>query len=197
MTFSFEEPQNHPWAARDWAFPTNCATGWISCHRLLKATPVTPVGLWGHAVVSQGRGNDSFIWHLQKAATSSCLQEQIPSDKQFLEVSSLWHTFFKEAKPDRLSLTQYQSIEQQQQLITPITANHWGTAFGEAQRARSWELAELCSQTLWIQHPHDRNNKPAAVSQKESPWSNTLQIPPIPQAENRDPGLFYVSGRAA
>lgn len=24
---------------RDWAFPTNCATGWISCHGLLKATP--------------------------------------------------------------------------------------------------------------------------------------------------------------
>lgn len=87
-------------------------------------------------------------------------------------------------------------MEQQQQLITPINAKHWGAASGEARGARSWELAELCSQTL-NPTPHDGSDKPAAVALKESPWSNTLQIPPIPQAENRDPGLFRVSGRAA
>lgn len=42
----------------DWAFPTNCATGWFPA-QAVEAIPVTPVGLWGHAVVSQASGSIS------------------------------------------------------------------------------------------------------------------------------------------
>lgn len=152
-------------------------------HRLLKPSQWL---LWG---------SEDMLWFpkLQAAFPGGSSQQLFTGPdarwQTVPEVSSLWHTFFKEAKLDRLSVTWYQST--QEQLITPITAKHWGMASGEAQGSRRWEWAELSSQTLWMQHPHE-----GITNQKESPWSNTPNST-SPTGRKQRPGPFYVSARAA
>lgn len=137
---SFESLQN--WlccsrSAEDWALPTDSAPGQLFL--VVKAIPVIPLRTWYDfsragemaALFSVyrswigGRYQQSFTW--------ANTQWQIaPSSSQPL-------TFFKEAEPDRLSLTCYRSTEQQQQLITRIPEKCCRTIFEKSEGPNGWD----------------------------------------------------------